>query len=205
MAPFVPVPNTAMFELRYLLYGQRVENTLWFEEALPWSTSTLNEQCENLYNWAVGSVLTTLAADLTLQEVYGTSMESDTAPTGSYVPAVPPAGDIPSASEAGNVTWTVTFRTGQRGRSFRGRNYIAGIPGNNRAGNQVVSSFATNIVAAYTELAEATVDLLGTFVVVSRRSGGAPRVTGVTTPVTQVAFHDLNLDSQRRRLTGRGS
>jgi hypothetical protein len=47
--------------------------------------------------------------------------------------------------------------------------------------------------------------MLGTWVVVSRFSGGVERVTGVTTPVVQAAYHDLNLDSQRRRLTGRGT
>lgn len=201
---FVPVPNTAMFELRYTLFDQQIENTLWFEEALPWNAGTIATQCEVLHDWVVSDLFPTLSVDLILREVFGTSMESDTAPTGSFVPAAPPAGDVPSNSEAGNVAFGITFRTGNRGRSFRGRNYVPGIPQNNRSGNQVVPTFATTIQTAYQQLTGLIPEMLGTWVVVSRFSGGVPRVTGVTTPVVQAAFHDLNLDSQRRRLTGRG-
>jgi len=202
---FVPVPNTALFEIRYTLFDQLIENTLWFEEALPWTTSTLADQCEFLHDWVVAELFPSMSSDITLREVFGTSMESATAPTGSFVPVTPPAGDVPTGSEAGNVALGVTFRTGQRGRSFRGRNYIAGIPTSSRTGNQINSAFAVNMVAAYQMLADSFGAMLGTFVVVSRYSGGAPRVAGVTTPVLVVATHDLNIDSQRRRLTGRGS
>jgi len=202
---FVPVPNTALFEIRYTLFDQLIENTLWFEEALPWTTGTLADQCEFLHDWVVAELFPSMSSDITLREVFGTSMESATAPTGSFVPATPPAGDVPTGSEAGNVALGVTFRTGQRGRSFRGRNYIPGIPTSSRTGNQIAAAFATNMVNAYQMLADSFGAMLGTFVVVSRYSGGAPRVTGVTTPVLVVATHDLNIDSQRRRLTGRGS
>lgn len=201
---FVPVPNTAMFELRYTLWGQQIENTLWFEEALPWNAGTIATQCEVLHDWVVAELFPTLSVDLTLREVFGTSMESDTAPTGSFVPASPPAGDVPSNAEAGSVAFGVTFRTGMRGRSFRGRNYVPGIPQSSRSGNQATVAFANTIQAAYQQLTGAIPEMLGTWVVVSRFSGGLPRVTGVTTPVVQAAYHDLNLDSQRRRLTGRG-
>jgi hypothetical protein len=42
-------------------------------------------------------------------------------------------------------------------------------------------------------------------VVVSRYHLGAPRVTGIATPVITYLATDNNVDSQRRRLTGRGT
>jgi hypothetical protein len=194
-----------MFEIRYQLYDQLIENTLWFEEALPWTSGTLTEQCEVLLDWAVDNILPSVSADLTIREVFGTSMESDTAPTGSVVPDTTQAGDIPAFSAPGGTCLSVTFRTGNRGRSYRGRNYISGIPSSALSGNQINPLFAASMVAAYNTLRTDVPELMGTWVVVSRFSAGAPRVTGVTTPVTAVAVHDLNLDSQRRRLSGRGS
>lgn len=202
---FVPTPNTAIFELRYSLWGQQIENTLSFEEALPWTGATLDQQCLALHDWCVAELLPVLAADLTLREVYGTSQESDSAPTGSYVPAVPPAGGQIQVAEPGNVAAGVTFRTNLRGRSFRGRNYVAGIPSNQRVGNQVTASLSTDLVTAYQLLTDAYGGVLGTWVVLSRFANGAPRATGVTTPVTTALMVDLNIDSQRRRLTGRGT
>jgi len=202
---FTPVLNTAIFELRYTLWGQRVENTLAFEEALPWSTTTLNQQCQALNAWCVAELLPSLSADISLREVYGTSLESDSAPTGSYINPVPPTGGNVAGAEPGNVAAGVTFRTGNRGRSFRGRNYVPGIPNNERVGNSVTASFSADLVTAYNLLTDAYGDVLGTWVVVSRYSGGESRGFGITTPVTQALMVDLFIDSQRRRLTGRGT
>jgi len=203
--PFVPVPNTALFELRYTLHGQLIENTLWFEEALPWAAGSIAAQCQVLHDWAVEHLFPSLSTDISLREVFGTSMESDTAPTGSFVPGAPPAGDVPTVALPGNVAFGITFRTGQRGRSYRGRNYIAGIPLSSQIGNQVSGAFATNMLGAYEQLTGLIPEMLGTWVVVSRFADGAPRLVGVTSPVVQAAAADLNLDSQRRRLTGRGT
>jgi hypothetical protein len=202
---FVPVPNCAIFELRYSLFGQQIENTLAFEEALPWSPSALNDQCVALKDWAVNELLPVLSADITLREVYGTSLESDSAPTGSFVNPVPPAGGQVQVAEPGNVAAGVTFRTQLRGRSFRGRNYVAGIPSNQRTGNQVTAGFSADVVTAYQLLTDAYGGVLGTWVVVSRFHNGAPRVTGVSTAIKTALMVDLNIDSQRRRLTGRGT
>jgi hypothetical protein len=43
------------------------------------------------------------------------------------------------------------------------------------------------------------------WVVASRITNGAPRVTGLSQPVTSWLVVDLAVDSQRRRLNGRGS
>lgn len=202
---FVPVPNTGIFELRFSLWGQQIENTLAFENSLPWDPSSLADQCQALYDWHVAELLPNLAADLVLREVYGTSLESDSAPVGSYVPPVPPAGGQIQTAEPGNVAFGVTFRTALRGRSYRGRNYVPGIPANQRVGNQVTASFSNLVVDAYTLLLDAYGDVIGTWVIASRYHNNAPRVTGVAIPVSVAVAVNLDIDSQRRRLTGRGT
>lgn len=112
----------------------------------------------------------------------------------------------------GNVTMSVSFRTALRGRSFRGRNYVAGLTEDQVAGNIFISTLSASWKAAYEAIAAAIASTGWTWVVVSRFSGvdavtkePIPRAAGVTTPVLSVIVVDDFVDSQRRRLAGRGN
>jgi len=203
---FTPVLNTAIFELRYTLWGQRVENTLAFEEALPWSTTTLNQQCQALNAWCVAELLPSLSADISLREVYGTSLESDSAPTGSYINPVPPTGGNVAGAEPGNVAAGVTFRTGNRGRSFRGRNYVPGIPNAEIALNAMSPGFLADLSTAYSLLVGAGTFSAGwQWVVLSRQTGGVLRPNGIGIPITAATFSSPYVRSMRSRSVGHGA
>jgi len=62
-----------------------------------------------------------------------------------------------------------------------------------------------NILDAFTQLITQSNVAGIPFVVVSKKSGGLPRAIGLSTPVQQSVIVDNILDSQRRRLPGRGS
>lgn len=209
--PFVPVANTALVEVRMRVVGQKVENTLWIEGPSALDASALSTIATTIKGWWVSDYGPQVSDLVTLSEVVATDQTTDTSGQVSV------SGDGEIGGQIGgtvptNSTFAVSFRTASRGRAFRGRNYIVGVPLEQLAETNVVqSSWAADIAAAYTDLITLVDDAGFTWVVVSRFNGvdpdthdPIPRVAGVTTPVLNVVTTDLTLDSQRRRLPGRG-
>lgn len=113
-----------------------------------------------------------------------------------------------AGSAPGNVALCVSLVGATAGKSARGRLYQGGIPTTAIDGNLVSGAFAAGLQAAWNELKVLLENEFGDpehrMVVYSTRFQGADRFTGVATPVASVAVRDLVVDSQRRRLPGRG-
>jgi len=210
--PFIPVLNTALVEVRMTLDGQHVENTMFAEQSIPWTDSLLGILCGVVKDWWIASYAPIVSDLVELREIVAT--DQTTATSGQFsLPSAGETGGFPGGSAPSNVSYAVSFRTALRGRSFRGRNYIVGIPLSQLSGvNNVLSVYSDNAVAAYAAFGEALLVEDMHWVVVSRFSGvnpstgkPIPRTAGVTTPVITVIATDLTLDSQRRRLPGRGT
>ena len=210
--PFVPVANTAEAELRYLMDGQQIENTLYFELPSAIAPADLLSLGGDLIAWWGDNYAPQSSTSLQLVEVACTDLTTSTSAVVSSTPAVAAFGEVSSGFLPMNDSLAVSFRTNQRGRSFRGRNYFAGLCESQVDGNDVSLVTADAIKAAYEQLLPAggifTSDWV--WVVVSRFSGvdtdhkPIPRVAGVTTTVTSVVSVDRTIDSMRRRLPGRG-
>ena len=115
------------------------------------------------------------------------------------------AGGNATVALPGGTTTAAKHATGVRGRSFRGRSYVVGLAQNDVASGLVVVARRDAIQAAFNTLrtnlaADAAGDQL---VVVSFMENGVWRAQGVATPVVSSSAHQ-NVDSQRRRLIGRG-
>jgi hypothetical protein len=201
---FVPVPNAVQVEVRGLYFNQKVENTIWMRAINGDMSAAVVDACSLVFDWWTESVMPSLSVDYSLREVYASDQSNQFGPTNTQTPVTVLQGGLNSAGAPGGTSLAVSFRTAGRGRSFRGRNYIVGIPKTSIAGNVVVSSYRTAIQSAYAALIGQgdAVDL--TWVIASKYSNKAPRVTGVTTPVQSVVVTDPSVDSQRRRLEGRG-
>jgi hypothetical protein len=203
--PFVPGENVALVELRMGYDGQDVENTLYIENASAWDTAGLTGLCSIMRDWWDEQYSPLVHATVGLREVVATDLTSATSGQvtvngGGLIGGVTGTEAMPS-----NVSLAVAFHTGSRGRSFRGRNYIVGIPANEVNGiNDVFESYAASWIAAYTTLITAALSPGMTWVVFSRIENGVERSAGLATPVASVAVANLVLDSQRRRLPGRG-
>lgn len=202
---FVPTSNTVLVEPAFLQGDSVVENTLYFE----YTSAPTEAQVESLATtfataW-VDNLSPLQSADVSLFKVKATSQNAVDSPTFEYFLTPPEAGGIAEPRTPGNVTWTIRFGTAARGRSFRGRNYWVGLYEGVVSGDGITSTHANNIIAGYQAMiAEVNIEDC-VHVVVSKFSAGIPRVAGVTTPVTSYGYADLFIDSQRRRLTGRGS
>lgn len=204
---FIPVPNVAAVHLRYTQSGQLTENVLHFEGVAPVTAVALNILAEDIFDWWNANLKPLINAQTFLREVYAVSLDSATSPTGTFAPSSPVAGTYTGTPLPNNATIAVSFRTEGRGRSSRGRVYQVGLSETSLSstqGQSVQAVYASDLVDAY-DLLRISPPSTWTFVVVSRYTGGAPRITGLAQPVTQVVLTDTFIDSQRRRLPTRGT
>lgn len=203
--PFVPAVNTAMVELRQSYLEQRCENTLYFQFATAPSESDLLALGEAIYNWWASNVAPQVNENCGLQEVFVTDLTTDSSPAVSYIPGTLVFGANSSDPMPGGMSLAIKFSTNGRGRSSRGRNYVIGLSQNNVVGNSVLNDFVVAMVSAYNAILPVAEGIDVAWVVISRRHDNADRTTALRQPVTTVSATDSFIDSQRRRLAGRGT
>lgn len=204
MAPFIPVPNTIQANVRFTMAGQLLENVLCFEYNTDFKTAAdaLYASLETAF-WA--TLRTALSNQLTSNGTYMVDLSTQDGPVATYPVFTNPSGASAIGAAPNNVAYCVTHRTAKRGRAYRGRTYIAGLPLDKVANSLLDTGNRDTIVSAFNDLrADAASNSL-TFVIASRYLDGAPRTTGVATPVEISVGRDLALDSQRRRLPTRGT
>lgn len=209
---FVPVANTVLVEFRYDYLGQQVENTLWFLGDDAPDPTNMDALGVDLVDWWSGGLQPIQNLAVSLRELVITDMTSNTGPQVTHIGPLPLAGDVTEEPLPSNDTLAISFRTASRGRSFRGRNYFVGMSRTQYSGNVATSGFISAYTTAYEALLGGAATPGWNWVVASRFSGidpvtkkPIPRVAGITTLITAVTVADDVLDSQRRRLPGRGN
>lgn len=209
--PFVPVNDCIEAEMRMLLDGQKIENTLYFKKTGGWDIAEATNIGNGLLIWWTTLYSVFVSEAVTLREIYITDLETSTGFTVTVpAPAPAPHGARSTSVLPNHVALTVSFRTNSRGRSYRGRNYISGFAEDQVVANTVDSGTLTDITDAYEGLTAVASDVDATWVVVSRFAGvdgdghPIPRVLGFGTNITAVTIVDPIVDSQRRRLPTRG-
>src|SRR5687767_8054720 len=203
---FIPVPNTARFEVIFNSLDQIVENVYHVEKATPWSAANLETMANAIVAWWKAEMAPLVPSSVSLMRVDSRDLTVEAAPFHSAPCLVDCEGTLADAQEPNNVTVAVKWTGGLTGRSQRGRTYHIGLTSGQVTGNSVDILDGASILAAYNELkASIAAALIGAkLVIVSYITGGVPRTTGQTTDVTSASL-DLTIDSQRRRLPGRGS
>lgn len=202
--PFIALPNTIQANLRLTWQGQEVENVFHFQAPGAVSSADLAAVAEGVEDWWLSNMLPYVNADCQYREVYAVDMSSQTggvftASGGSGTPGTAGSDSLPN-----NCTVAISFRTANRGRSFRGRAYHIGLTRAQVVDNEVVPSIVTGLGAIYSLLLSGSAFGGCLLAVASKRSNNAWRAVGVVTPVIDVVLADPTVDSQRRRLPGRG-
>lgn len=198
---FIPVADTAEVVVTYTYPGNKlVKNVYNVREAsiVSWDPTTLNLLLDTFENWITTEHFQTYA-----QQVPCTNLSArDLTVVDSYV--VERAMSTPGAKASpplpANVTWAVKAVTGLAGRSFRGRSYFIGLTEADVTDNTVAQAVADSVIDSYNYLMGQLSFGSRNMVVVSRYTGGAPRVTGVATDITSWQYIDRRVDTQRRRL-----
>lgn len=203
--PFIPTPDVLQYNARFACGGQQIENVFHFSYA----GSDFATAAAALFNlvqdewWLL--IRAGLSNQLTSTGSYIVDQSSVSGPVASFGAFTSPAGASSIFSAPNNAAFVVTHRTAQRGRSFRGRSYISGIPADQINGSRVSSGFLSTAVSAFNNMRVEAAAALYPFVIVSRFTNGSPRTTGVASEVTACVAVDDAVDSQRRRLPGRGN
>lgn len=202
---FIPAANVAMIEIRMGLDGQRVENVVYALRSSGWDTSSLTAMGLAIIDWWSTQAAPLYTNSQVLTEVFLTDLSTATSTAVSVVPDTATEGSLGFEPLPNNCALAISFRTASRGRSARGRNYISGIPTDNVSGNRVGGSYMDDWISAYMNLKSTIEGETAEHVVVSRRHNKVNRTSAVMFPITTYLFVDNVIDSQRRRLPGRGT
>ena len=201
---FVPIPETAKVAVVHSRAGEQMVNVLYFRRAGSWGATELQQLADTVRDaWAVNPVNgLSQSVQFLRVEARGMRAQADITTTSIVSPAV--FGGDGSPALPGNVAFCVTHVTGLTGRSNRGRTYFGGIGESKISGDTIQQAFADYLVNSLLALRNAVTGIGWEHVVVSLYNNRQPRATGVTIPVTGYRYADRTLDSQRRRLRGRG-
>lgn len=202
--PFIPATNVVQAQLIFQGNAQRMQNVIHFKRSDPWDEYTMTTLAANLKSWDDTELSTKRASTISLTaiELRDLTTENGLIYAIEFNPATP--GTRTSPALPYNVTIAVSLRSVQAGRSFRGRIYHVGLTVDQVSGNTLLSTAGTGIQATYALLAvDVAESVLSELVILSKFHNNQPRTQAVATPVRTIQVENI-LDSQRRRLPGRG-
>lgn len=205
---FVQGDGIIRHEILLTLSGQQIENVIYSKQAaVNPSAAVIGGMNAQLRDWWIAQMKPLSSNNISLRGVRGTSLYSASSPVVETPVTGATTGDVAVASLPNNVAVVVTNRTPNRGRSFRGRTYFAGLPQDDQTTPTAVSAATiTDLLAAVAAILPAfqAYDATATWGVFSQVALGVIRAIGLYTAYTA---HDANadFDSQRRRLAGRGN
>lgn len=208
---FVPGTKLVKVAIEGLWYSQKTASTFWVEGDIEPIAATMEALADHFRDVLYESFRSSLSSNFALTRITATRQNNANDIQIARTPVTPIQGTGGAASVPLNCSWCFTHRTALRGRSYRGRTYWPGFYATLDLGGGVgnittLSSLASNMVNSLI-----TLMLEGwTWVVASHFTGGhdgipsQPRPLALQTPITGVTIDTL-MDSQRRRLVGRGS
>lgn len=204
--PFIPAPNTASVEMIYTSLGQVIENVFHVEGNAPFALADL-QALRNVFNtWDSANVALSRPAGVLLARIRCKAIDTQDGVIEDYPLPTPRAGNFTGTMHPLNVTFAFKLQTDYSGRSNRGRMYFPGLTSAITTSNTVdptwLNSTLTRLQVIITALPAA--NAAWHLVVTSFRANKTWRVTAANQRVTNFVAVDLNVDCQRRRLTGRG-
>lgn len=149
---FIAVPKTVECAVIAELFGQVIENVLYFAFPENPLSSEVGQLAASVGQWAVGALCPQLSASYKYLRTEATDISAEGMPSHTDVVGTGTVGSDANEAAPGNVCLAISFRTGIGGRSFRGRNYVSGLGAESYEGNQVASSSVTALVGAYEDL-----------------------------------------------------
>lgn len=201
--PFIPFADTCKVQMIFSQYGQRLQNGYYFHNtAGSFGVAEMGLLAAYMKNWWDTNLKSLVTQDCSLVQIDCKDMTSQNAPGINYTTGLPIVGTAATEGNPTNVTVAIKLTTGLSGRSYRGRIFHIGLPQTTVTADAVDNNVLTALHSAYSILQSAPLTDWE-LVVASQYTNGAWRTSGVVTPVEAIAG-DGYLDSQRRRLIGRG-
>ena len=202
--PFVPLVDGAQVELKFLLFGEVVENRLWFWSrfATP-DLSLITSLAEGVAAWHIANVMPLLSHDINLYDVVATDWSSFPSPA-VYSSVQNEFGGSSSDSHSANVAVRVRFK-GTSSQEFRSNsNFVTGIPLDAVDGNQYTTAFRDALFDAYVTLIDSTSFFEPThtwrWVITSRIKDNAYRTVQEQSRTDFIQFPSPYVSPRRKRL-----
>lgn len=205
--PFVPAPNIVQVEMRALFDGQQVENRIYVDVFHAPTVADMTAIAGAVSNAIITEWLPILPNSVRFTEMFMRSMHVQNGPQATFpFPGVTGQGQVLIGALPNNVSLCVSLRSNFAGRSARGRLYWIALYESVVTLNTVDAAHVTAITEAVRQLDVNITSLGFQWMIVSFISNGVPRPGGpVYFEVNDVLVVDPVVDSQRRRLPGRGT
>lgn len=205
MRDFIPAIGIARASLIYYYNGQVCQNVLHYKTSLPYTVETMTDLAVGLKGWWNDELKGYMTEDNKLARIEIQALDWQNSPGIVYTDGLPSAGvNITDVQEPGNVTLAIKWTTANRGKWHRGRTYHVGLLHSHVTGNTVTGLVAIALYTSYVKLLHPPYTVGDHYLqIVSYREFNVWRTNAVCTPVTACVVDD-HIDSQRRRLYGRG-
>jgi hypothetical protein len=203
--PYIPVVNVAQVDIQVTQFDQQMENTVHYYKSSPWSVTELENLANDMItNWVL-FIANITSNSVQFAGVKATDLTTQT--SASVTQLAPPgtSGRDPNAPLPAGVTKAIKLNTAARGHSAHGRLYFIGLTENDFIDNQITVAKRDAIVSGWADTIFAVAGSSSAApVIVSLCHNNVWRTTGTIEFVLSLGCSNLNLDSQRRRLSGRG-
>jgi hypothetical protein len=202
--PFVPLLDGAQVEVKFLLFGEVVENVLWFWSRFgPPDSGQIQALAEGVAAWHIANVMPLLSHEINLYDVVATDWSAFPTPF-QYSAVQNTDGGSSSASLSANVAIRALFK-GTSDQTFRsGSNFVPGIPRDAVAGNYYTNTIKDALFEAYVALIDETSFFEAThtwrWVITSRIADRAYRSEREQSRVDFVRFPSPVVSPRRKRL-----
>lgn len=196
---FQPVPNTCSFVVEYGSTARQWTNTFYGYHT-SWNETLQLQVADAIMLDLANELMPLIAQDWSIRKVTSYDLRTETGPV-VVSTETPTAGSQLDDPLAINCAMVMTMRTGNRGRSGRGRHYIAGFTevqgGSTAFGSQVL---ADDVEDAYVHLHNLLDGINVDLRIVQRWANKVELEEGNTISITQFEVRNLKYGSQRRRL-----
>ncbi len=208
--PFIPLPDGAQIVIKGTLFGQVIEEIHWIVFDVTPGPGDIQGAAEDFDTWFQTDVLSFLSNEYNYVSTTCNGWSSAADPTFTVAPPSPVPGGVAAVAIANTQAVVISWKTALRGKSFRGRTYLAGVTYSSLTDPNTLGSAAVAAVdAAYLSI-PGYGDLGGYALVVASfvNSTVNPtpphhRTTAVGTPINAAVVESV-LGNQRRRRPGRG-
>lgn len=202
-------PAAAQVTMEGLLDGQQYINRFYVTRAdgqAEWNRLALEEAAEKAETFFGTNLAPLVVNELRLTEIRVRQMVPGIAP--QFILASGLEGTDASEPSPNAIAACMTLSTGFAGRSARGRMYVGGVPANVVNGNtfdntyvvEMNNAFQSGLLSRFANTGNIDMQV----VIYSQFENGVLRPQAVLTPVTTISMRDNIVDTQRRRLPGRG-
>ena len=196
---FQPVPDGVEVVFKAIQNGVPIVNVYNVQDTETHDTARLGEIADEFKAWWDANLKIVLNNSYVLQSITATNLTSSAGPQVTRTYTTGNQGDLTGEQVAGNAALVMSWRTGNIGKSFRGRTYIGGLDAAATDTAQAVSAtFATAMATAGADLIDRLDGIGAALAVLSRFAAGVLRVSGLLTQIISVVV-DTKIDSQRRR------